>query len=265
MEFYKSFPRLTVYAPYLFLAGDIGKIGDTHYKDFIDYCSKKWEKVVVVLGNHEFYHAKKDYFVLLKEYQDFFSLYDNVFLLEKEGIMLEDYCVLGCTMWSFIDPSYEPIVNCTKKVKRVIIAEDGTKRTVGMGPHFNNQLHYESKQWLLDAYDPSTKTIIVTHHPITHEHVSQEKWRHEPIERKTTFCTEMNLECTEDQKVICISGHTHYSHDYMRNNVRYISNQMGYRDEAMKQVTLFDVDGVYDLDVFTPNNKNLDDLSLSMT
>lgn len=248
MEFYKSYPRIPCNSPYLFLAGDIGKLSDDNYKDFIDYCSNKWEKVVVVLGNHEFYHAKKDYFSLLDDYKDFFSLYNNVFLLEKEGIMLEDYCVLGCTMWSFIDPSYEPIVNCTKKVKRVITHEDGTKITVGMGPKFNNQLHNESKQWLLDAYEPSSKTIIVTHHPITHEHVSQEKLRHEPIERKTTFCTEMNLECTEEQTLICISGHTHYSHDYMRNNVRYISNQMGYKFEALSDVTLFDGNGNYELE-----------------
>lgn len=246
IEFYKSFPKLSAYAPYLILAGDIGRLCDANYKELIDYCSENWKQTIVVLGNHEFYHNKKTYNMLLNEYKEFFSLYSNVHLLEKEEIMLEDYRILGCTMWSFINPQYGSIVNCTNKIKRSIITTDG-KKTVGMGIAMNNELHISAKEWLLSVYDPSIKTIIITHHPITQEHVSQKKWRHESIERKTTFSTEMNLECNDDQTVICISGHTHYSHDYIRNNVRYISNQMGYKNEIMEDVTLFNSRGVYDI------------------
>ena len=57
----------------------------------------------------------------------------------------------------------------------------------------------------------------------------------------------MNLSCDETTTLICISGHTHYSHDYIRNNVRYISNQLGYYNEATNNDTLFNDDGLYEL------------------
>lgn len=59
LEFYNTFPKINKKAKYLILAGDIGRICDKNYKEFIDYCSKTWEQTIVILGNHEFYHKKK--------------------------------------------------------------------------------------------------------------------------------------------------------------------------------------------------------------
>jgi hypothetical protein len=46
-------------APYLALCGDIGYPGAQLYKPFLEYCSKHFEHVFYIAGNHEFYNDTK--------------------------------------------------------------------------------------------------------------------------------------------------------------------------------------------------------------
>ena len=46
-------------APYLVLCGDIGYPGAELYKPFLEYCSKNFERVFYIAGNHEFYNDTK--------------------------------------------------------------------------------------------------------------------------------------------------------------------------------------------------------------
>jgi predicted phosphodiesterase len=92
LELHKSYPKIKSKCDYLILAGDIGKIDDKNgvYKDFMDYCSKNWKKIVVILGNHEFYDNQRTFYKLLESYKLFFMDYENICLLEKETIKIED-------------------------------------------------------------------------------------------------------------------------------------------------------------------------------
>ena len=242
IEKYNHFPRLKCVSPYLILAGDIGHIDDENYKLFINYCSGLWKKVIVVLGNHEFYDKTNGYTQLMSRYRDFFDSYSNIVLLENEEVMLEDYKVLGCTMWCSIDEEFKSFVNSIRHIHYVVPLADGITLKDKMGIRRHNRLYEDSKKWLLESYNPDEKTIIITHHPITQENVRQLQWRHEPDEQKSSFSSELSL--TTNNKCVCISGHTHFSHDYTRNGVRYISNQYGYCNEP-KDKTLYNKLGCY--------------------
>ena len=100
LECYTGFPRIRALAKYLILAGDIGVINKRGFNSFIDYVSRNWEKVIFVMGNHEFYSNQTHYEATLATYRDFFNDFDNVVLLEKEETCLGNYRVLGTTMWS---------------------------------------------------------------------------------------------------------------------------------------------------------------------
>lgn len=238
LEYKEGYPRIPPQAPYLILAGDIGHIDDNNYKQFISYCSTHWDSVIIVLGNHEFYHNKKTKSELLHEYRCFFSLFDNIYLLEKTKIQLEDFEIIGCTMWSFIEAEYLNMVNCVHKIQYT-----STIQSIDERMESNNLLFEECKNWLVTNYNPNKKTIIITHHPITQENVRQDRWKHEPKELLSSFCCDLDL--STNTQCICISGHTHYSHDFVRNNVRYISNQMGYNKEYQENHTKYNENGIY--------------------
>ena len=57
--FAKAFPKPKPIAPYLFLAGDIGKPDDHNFKDFMHYCNNNWTKTFYVFGNHDVWHKTK--------------------------------------------------------------------------------------------------------------------------------------------------------------------------------------------------------------
>ena len=242
LEFSKTFPMIERKAKYLVLAGDIGRLCDKNYTDFIEYCSKTWEHIIVVLGNHEFYHNKKTYITLLSEYFDYFSQYDNVTLLEKDKIMLDGWEIIGLTMWAYIRPSYKDIMNCSKQIKTRVVTNNGVRRE-HIGYQGINKLYNESLEWLLNNYDPNKKTIIITHHPLTHDNISMPEYENEPSDRRDAFATDMVFQ--NKAPLVCMSGHTHFSHDFIKNNVRYISNQMGYKEEVITGKTKFNPGCIY--------------------
>ena len=43
-------------APYLALCGDIGIPDFVNYENFLNWCSRRWTKVFLVAGNHEYYN-----------------------------------------------------------------------------------------------------------------------------------------------------------------------------------------------------------------
>jgi len=245
LEYRTLLPELIPKAPYLFLPGDIGKLHIPIYKQFMDYVSSKWKHVFITLGNHEFYNNKKDVDTLIDEYTEFFEHYDNITLLEQNIAYIEDYCIIGLVLWSYIDPTTDAgrYINCPTHIKqRIDVSKTSPSnpiRTVPIGIDLYNELHSISKEWLLETYNPhQPKTIIMTHYPLSNDsRMIHSKHHNQPQYIKDLFTNNIHLfPSNENSKLVCISGHTHHSadfycNDYPNQQVRYISNQLGYVDE----------------------------------
>ncbi len=215
-------------ADYLFLAGDIGHVSHHNFKLFFDDVSKKFKKVFYVLGNHEYYYyfgsSAVSFRELYEKYREFFVQYDNVHMLKKDIAELEEFTVLGCTLWSNADYRCEHLFNDFRCIN---IRNGKLLRKFKIDDY--NKLHQESLEWLKNNYDPHKPTIIMTHHPTTSKYVSHPMFNSKPAYQATFFCSEIEFNPTN--KLICISGHTHYSFDFVNRDTRYISNQKGYKDE----------------------------------
>lgn len=250
LEFYKtSYPKIEPKCNYLFLAGDIGKITHDNYKEFIEYCSNNWKKTFIVLGNHEYYHSHKTYDQLFIEYNNFIDSFDNVYLLEKDIIKLEKWYIIGCTLWSYIHNSQCGVVNCPHQIKKRIVNEYDGIRKVPIGYYTYNSWFEESKKWIYEniGNEEYENIILFTHYPITHKNVLQKQFVKEnnSIEKMNVFSSNLKFENIERKNIVSISGHTHYSHNFKDNNIHFISNQMGYRDELIHSHTNFDENGVF--------------------
>ena len=98
------------------------------------------------------------------------------------------------------------------------------------------------REWLLKEHDPTRRSLIISHYPITREGVCSREYDEDPECIKSHFCSEVPLRY-RGKSIVCVNGHTYYSYDFERNRVRYISNACGYKGEN----TGYDPDGVYEI------------------
>ena len=96
----KEVPDIKPETDYLILAGDIGKYHDKNFIEFIKYVNSNWKKVFYILGNHEAYSDKYTFKELLGMFEKLFSKYKNIVFLYNKTYELDDYLIVGTTLWS---------------------------------------------------------------------------------------------------------------------------------------------------------------------
>ncbi|KAF2671107.1 putative calcineurin-like phosphoesterase [Microthyrium microscopicum] len=218
-----SFP---VTAPILILAGDIGRLVDEDaMRAFFTVQIVRYEKVLWVLGNHEFYglsHSKSLEIAMRLESEfdgKLIVLYRRRFDLPEPNIT-----VLGCTLWSQIPDEAKNVVR--SKVNDFRRINDWT-----VGSH--NAEHQKDLSWLkeqvskLQEESPQRRILIVTHHAACTSGTSEPRFEGSPWH--SAFATDL-LERKGDWPGVqaWVYGHTHYSTGFVKAGVRVVSNQRGY-------------------------------------
>lgn len=252
LEFYKSYPKIKPVAKYLFLAGDIGTIKnqyDTRVKKFLSYCSTNWIKTFYVLGNHEFYQMderidKKINFEELElKYNQICSEFSNIHLLTNSFAEIESGInVYGTTLWTG-NYGYPYNVSDILNDYNMISIKSKTNGNILINENYVNNLSLtqleELKKYLNNT--KNTKIIILTHFPPIREGASNPIYSSQP-EFVSNYFSWNNVykELDTTNVVGWISGHTHWSYDITSDNIRFISNQMGYKKECVKGETGFD-------------------------
>jgi predicted MPP superfamily phosphohydrolase len=96
-------PRPKICGNYLALCGDIGDPFKNNYKEFIKYTTYNYEKVFLIAGNHEFLYnnnKRKNRKKVLDQIQEIEIKYNNLFFLNNDTCELDNYKIIGTTLWS---------------------------------------------------------------------------------------------------------------------------------------------------------------------
>jgi ferredoxin-thioredoxin reductase catalytic subunit len=160
-------------APYLILAGDIGRLADERYAEFLHQHTARFGAIFLVLGNHEFYGMSYDQGLdRAKEIAGQERMEGKIVLLDRTGDVYEiphfDVAIIGCTLWSHIPDSKKDIVgpriNDFKRISRWTVDK-------------HNQAHHSEVEWLQDqvkAMQEKQKAVtIVTHYAPCREKTSR--------------------------------------------------------------------------------------------
>ena len=238
IELMKQFPQIQPTAKYLFLVGDICQLNNPLFFKFFDYCSPLWKKIFYTPGNHEFYSGKKNYNELDFEYNlKFKERYKNIFYLNRNSVPLNDEIdVYGCVFWT---DSYNnnSSLNDYREIKQ--FSEIKTQN-IPIDYNFMKNLSDQDLKSISNHLDKTTKkTIIMTHFPPLQEGTSSPVYSTQLLYLKNYFAWNNILKDLNLTNVpLWLSGHTHWSYDIMynknidnSNNVRLLSNQLGYKRE----------------------------------
>lgn len=94
----KNWPELIPKARFLALAGDIGNPFQKSFANYLTYCSKRFERVFVVMGNHDGWSQELD--VAKRKIRSVCAERGNCTFLDDEVVDLEGVRVFGSTLWS---------------------------------------------------------------------------------------------------------------------------------------------------------------------
>jgi predicted phosphodiesterase len=235
---------LTPVAPYLALCGDIGIPDHPLYAPFLSYCSKQFEHVFYVAGNHEYYNdskairvqQNKDKLGLNEEeirqvseqfpiqtiqerkqrIREICQTFPNVHFLDKEVFQIHGWEIAGCTLWSRFQGApygYNDF--------RFIYTEKEKPFTVA-----DYNAMFEEDIRFLQSLPPNPNRIVLTHHVPTEE-VLDPKYRGSGKDN-SFFATEV---VDQVQVRVWMCGHTHGARRCKVNGVVVATNAYGYKGE----------------------------------
>lgn len=252
LELWDKIPPIPAKAKYLFLVGDVCNLNHPLFFPFLDYCSQNWTKTFYIPGNHEYYIKKKSHTELLFEYQyKIKERYKNIYYLNNSYVSLdeENINVYGSTFWTVppFTSNYEAKIYINDY--NVISYFDETKRyKVNIDTTYVKNLADESfKNLQKYLNETDKKTIVMTHFPPQRTGTSHPKYLTEKRIVNLYFSwpddTLQNFKL--DNVVTWLSGHTHWSYDFIQHGIRLISNQLGYKRE-IGETGLYE-DGLYEI------------------
>jgi len=236
-----SFDGTLVDGDILVLAGDIDVKGRVNW---INTIASKFNHVIYVLGNHEFYRGAMD--SIYKKTRE--TLVDNVHLLENESItikapsvtstMYDDVTFHGATLWSdFLNGDPISYLQCERAMNdyRLIRAGDGTHR---FKPQIAHSLHNISKVFLQENVKEGD--IVVTHMAPSFLSV-HEKYKHD-MYINGAYASDLSELILDTKPKLWFHGHMHDSYDYNVGDTRILCNPRGYIGEELNSE--FDLNAV---------------------
>ncbi len=200
--------------------------------------------VLLVLGNHEYFHTAWDQGIDLYRYA--LRNLPNVYLLENEEINIKGVRFLGCALWTdFFDGAQGPASEGRSPsgawgetepgladFKYIFWSKNGTPRPPHMDLKWEDvrERYEESLKWLKGELEKpfEGKTVVVTHHAPS-VLSNDPTYNDSPI--TGAFCNRLDDYITglgENGPEIWIHGHCHNSSDYSIGRTKILCNPAGY-------------------------------------
>jgi predicted phosphodiesterase len=229
---YSSF-KLPPSAPYLILAGDIGRLIDyDSYLAFLTTQTAQFQHVFLVLGNHEFYGLSIT--AGLEQAQKLANevgLGGKLTLLHQKrfDVPNSNTTILGCTLWSNVPEHAREAVRLRVK---------DFEKIVSWTVDDHNAAYLSDLTWLKDQTaeiqqqnkskakgEQERNILVVTHHAPSLQETSSPKNVSNPW--SSAFATNI-LDRDWGNTKVWVFGHTHFTTEFEKCGIKVVSNQRGY-------------------------------------
>jgi predicted phosphodiesterase len=233
LEFDRFFGSPNFEKSVLILAGDIGHPSKDEYVSFLRRCKEKFEHVVLVPGNHEYYAEDEICLPIpaskIESRLEEIAADLGIHYLNRSACTLriddESVTFLGCTLWSEIPQERFGLVkNGLSDFIRIYIG-NGQFLT----PSIYNQWHHRDVKWLTEEIDRRSdeKIVVVTHHLPTYRVVHS---THENHPMNCCFATDLEYLFRSGVE-LWVCGHSHKPNSTIVNQRRCLLNPVGYPGE----------------------------------
>lgn len=249
------------------LLGDIGQAQSDIYLRTVTKFSELFEHVLIIAGNHEFYHKTSGYNLLLDHLSiDMSFPRQNVHFLENCHYDLEcdneKVRFVGATLWSNIPTViHDTIRNKMNDYRQIRVfdpslnAQHSYKAFRPLTPADTTRFHVETVDYFdtvfrdntnnTNTIPPIDKVVVLTHHLPLQSLIHAKYERYSDV--NCCYATDLQEKIKywkQHQLVAWLHGHTHCATDMTFEGVRFASNPHGY---PMEQDTGFEYDRYIDV------------------
>ncbi|MGE5862337.1 MAG: metallophosphoesterase [Nitrososphaerales archaeon] len=242
LEFRDCVIKNTDNSDVLILAGDILVCELYHTVDFglfIDICCDEFNHVIMVFGNHEFYHSS--FKTAIPELKKKCSRLKNLYILDQESVIIDGINFVGATLWTDCRKS-NPSAICTIKnsMNDFVYIKNG--KTIKNDLIFGEILvdskltpedtiiEHKNSLNKFDELITDLPTIVVTHHAPTFNSIPDE-FKH-LYELNGGYASDLS-EFILDRPSIkyWIHGHVHTKLSYNVGDTIVLCNPRGYPNQ----------------------------------
>ncbi len=222
-----------------------------HTIDFFNQVSAEFNHVIMIAGNHEFYHG--GFFKSIDYLREFASRYNNVHFLEQDSIEIDNVLFLGATLWTDMN-NRDPltILQVRDYMNDYRVVRNDQRKYAKLTPvdtinRNRTSLEYLRSKLVENAgLDNPKEVVVVTHHSPTELSVhprysSKYHINGGYFSNLTAFIADYPA-----IKLWCY-GHTHHAHWNYVNDTLLMCNPRGYHSEDYHEHTGFKIDACIDL------------------
>jgi hypothetical protein len=239
-------------ADVLILSGDICVAADVLHKDesdkksrkihdFFEMCSKEYKNVIYIVGNHEHYNG--DFQQTIPHLKDSLGYLDNLHILDKEIVTIDDVTFIGGTLWTDMNKedastmiSISGMMNdfikvANGRIQNGIQAEDDKpyyriKRLTPQDVVDDHKKMLDYIRIIIEGkYDQ--KFVVVGHHAPSK--LSTKPKYQDDYEMNGAYSSDISEFMLDHPQIkLWTHGHTHDTFDYIVGSTRVVCNPRGY-------------------------------------
>lgn len=204
------------------------------FRDFVSQCSRLFNYVFIVSGNHEYYSDRKAPMEFIEyNLRNFCGGFPNVFYLQRNGFIVElfdkRYLIIGATLWTEMNDAQCKLVRPLMNDYNQILFSDGNNFT----PYHANLIHAYHIRFInqtIEAYKNQVDHIIVmTHHkPYDIDEFGTLASERKPGTKFAYMSDAVGKITEKNKKIFWFYGHTHVPDMSSYENFVFFSNPFGY-------------------------------------
>jgi predicted phosphodiesterase len=195
------------------------------FRNFFAECSKNYNKVFYVMGNHEHYGGNLTY--TAERLRECLNNFANISLLDRDVEVYNGWNFVGATLWTDF---------ANNNPNAMLLAEQGMNdyKTIRIGVSYQKLFAKNilrefqvTLNWIEDTFETlGGPTFMITHHQPSFQSINA-RYRGSPY--NSLYASELSgLIARYPQIKYWAAGHTHSSVDYVTDQCRVIGNPRGY-------------------------------------
>ncbi len=198
----------------LIIAGDLCESAHLRYhsQEIFEVLCGKYQNVIYVAGNHEYYGT--DYQSFQEQFKRLDERFDNLFCLENQILVVDGVAVAGTTLWFRNTP--------------MNLLYEGRMRDFGAIERHRYWVYAQNEEAIEFLKGMDDIDLVVTHHLPSYKSVDA-RYTAEPT--NLYFLCDVSDIMLDMGPKVWMHGHTHIGCDYMLGETRVICNPRGYPGE----------------------------------